>query len=294
VKAELSAFDGYLSDTGGNTPATRRTYVGETGRFLAWLFKTGTVSTTKMTPDAVREFIRIMSTRRAHLHHVVVALRSYFRFKAVGGMQVAGLLTAVPKTAQWRLARLPKILTKAETKRFLGSFDRTTEQGQRDYAIARCLTDLGLRAGETARLQLDDIDWRAGTVAIRGKGQRMQMLPLTQEVGAALAEYISGSRPKTSSRAVFIPLHAPLISATVGTIEVAMYAAAKRCGLLDKVKGPHVLRHSIAARLLESGATLEGIAGVLRHDSFDTTRIYTKVDMPSLRRVAMPWMGRTA
>lgn len=294
VKAELIAFDKYLIDVGGNTPATRRSYVGETRRFLSRLFNKRHFDAAQITPDRVRGFIKLMSSRRSHLHHVVVALRSYLRFKAVGGMQVTDLLAAVPKTAQWRLARLPKTLTVDETKNFLESFDRSTTQGRRDYAIARCLIDLGLRAGETARLQLEDIDWRAGTISIRGKGQRVQMLPLTNEAGAALVEYITKARPKTQSRAVFMALHAPLVPATATTIEAAMSAAARRCGLEEKVKGSHVLRHSIAARLLESGATLKGIADVLRHDSFDTTKIYTKVDLPALKRVAMPWIGRTA
>jgi site-specific recombinase XerD len=293
VKAELSAYDTYLTDVSGLTSDTRRSYLGEVENFLSRQFGTGKVDIAILAPEAVRRFIKEMSSRRLHLHHIVVALRNYFRFKAVGGGQVSRLLAAIPKTAQWRLARLPKTLTPAETARLLASFDRTTGQGRRDYAMARCLTDLGLRAGETARLQLDDVDWRAGTVRIVGKGQRMQVLPLTQAVGAALAEYMSKSRPKTSSRTVFMQLHAPIVAVTANIVGNAMSLAAQRCGLQDKVKGSHVLRHSIAARLLSSGATLKGIADVLRHSSFDTTRIYTKVDLQALRRVAMPWVGRT-
>ena len=294
VKAELSVYEAYLTDVCGLTSDTRSTYLGEVKNFLTMQFGAGKVDSAILTPEAVRRFIKEMSSRRSHLHHVVVALRSYFRFKAAGGMQAARLLAAIPKTAQWRLARLPKTLTPVETARLLASFDRTTRQGRRDYAMARCLTDLGLRAGETARLQLDDIDWRAGTLRIGGKGQRMQALPLTQKVGAAIAEYISKSRQKTSSRAIFVQLHAPIAAVTSGVVGNAMYYAAQRCGLQDKVKGSHVLRHSIAAQLLGAGATLKGIADVLRHTSFDTTRIYTKVDLQSLRDVAMPWLGRTA
>jgi integrase/recombinase XerD len=294
VRAELAAFEHHLEEVCGHTPLTCRGYLWIVKRFLSQGFNTGKLRLSLFTPAAVRAFLTEMSSRRSTLRHVRVALRSYFRFKAVGGMQVESLLAALPKTAQWSLARLPKTLTSSEIVEFLKSFDRTTAGGQRDYAMARCLIDLGLRGGETARLQLDDIDWRAGTVRISGKGQRVQVLPLPQEVGVALADYLRTSRPKTSNRALFMQLEAPVAAVTTCTVGSAMRRAARRCGLQDKVKGTHVMRHSIAGQLLNRGATLKGIADVLRHKSFDTTRIYVKVDLPALRRVAMPWLGRAA
>jgi site-specific recombinase XerD len=293
VEVELSAYDAYMTEVSGNTSNTRTAYLNVIRQFLSDVFGATEVSHAKFTPDAVRRFIGAMSKRHSRLTVVVPAMRSYLRFKAVAGVQVTALLAAIPKIAQWRLARLPKTLTSKEIAKLLKSFDRETEQGRRDYAIARCLTDLGLRAAETAQLRLDDIDWRTGVIKVQGKGQRVQMLPLTLEVGEALADYISKSRPKTSSRAVFMRLQAPIVPITTPAVSGAMRLAAQRCGLQDKMKGTHILRHSIAARLLNAGATLKGIADVLRHDSFDTTRIYTKVDLPALRRVAMPWVGRS-
>jgi site-specific recombinase XerD len=291
IGAELADYERHLQEVCGHTPQTRRGYLWVTKRFLSQLFGNGKFDSAMFTPGAIRDFVREMSSRRSGLCESR-KLRSYFRFKAVGGMQVAALLAAIPKTAQWSLARLPKTLTSAEIRRLLTSFDRMTGNGRRDYAMVRCLLDLGLRANETARLQLDDIDWRAGTVRVPSKGQRVAVLPLPRETGDALADYLRKSRPKTSSRALFMQLHAPVVAATAATVGGAVSRAARRCGLQAKLKGTHVLRHSIAARLLERGATLKGIADVLRHRSFDTTRIYLKVDMPALRRVAMPWVGR--
>jgi site-specific recombinase XerD len=293
VDAELAKYDRYLKEVSGLTANTRRTYWWELKYFLSSRFSNGRFYRAMLTPEAVREFIQVMSLRRSHLRHVAVALRSYFRFKAASGMQITSLRAAIPETPQWDLTRLPKTLSSAETAKFLRSFDRTTAPGRRDYAMARCMSDLGLRAGETARLQLDDIDWRVGIIRVRGKGQRVQVMPLPQGVGHALTEYIRKSRPKTPSRAIFMQLEAPVIAATVDVVRNAICQAARRCELQDKIKGTHVLRHSIAGRLLSRGATLKGISDVLRHTSFDTTRIYLKVDFPALRRVAMPWLGRT-
>ena len=107
-----------------------------------------------LTPEAVRAFITEVSPRRSSLSAIASQLRSYFRFKAVGGMQVTALLAALPKVAHWRLANLPKTLTSSEIDNFLKSFDRTTQSGVRDYAMGRCLVDLGLRANEAARRRL--------------------------------------------------------------------------------------------------------------------------------------------
>jgi site-specific recombinase XerD len=293
VDAELAKYDRYLKEVRGLTANTRSTYWWELKYFLSWRFSNGRFDSSMLTPEAVREFIQVMSLRRSHLRHVAVALRSYLRFKAVSGMQITSLRAAIPETPQWNLARLPKTLSTAETAKFLRSFDRTTASGQRDYAMARCMSDLGLRGGETARLQLDDIDWRSGIIRVRGKGQRVQVMPLSQDVGHALTEYIRNSRPKTPSRAIFMQLEAPVVAATADVVKNAIRQAARRSGLQDKIKGTHVLRHSIAGRLLSRGATLKGISDVLRHTSYDTTRIYLKIDFPALRRVAMPWVGRT-
>jgi site-specific recombinase XerD len=294
VAAELTAYELHLKDVCGLTYQTRRNYLWAAKHFLSWRFGKGKIRSSMLTPEAIRAFITEVSPRRSSLNPIVPQLRCYFRFKAVGGMQVTALLAALPKVACRRHAKLPKTLTSSEIDKLLKSFDLTTKSGGRDYAMARCLVDLGLRADEAARLRLDDIDWRAGTIQIRGKGQRVQLLPLPQKLGRACAEYIRKFRPKTTSRAVFMQLEAPVVAATANVVGRAMCRAAERCGLHDKMKGTHVLRHSIASRLLSRGATLKGIADVLRHKSFDTTRIYVKVDLSSLKRVAMPWVGRAA
>ena len=142
-------------------------------------------------------------------------------------------------------------------------------------------------------MRLDDLDWREGTVQIRGKGQRVDLLPLPRQTGQAIAQYLRHGRPCDSSRILFLRHQAPLDKPiTAGIVRQLVCRAAQRAGVSILTHGPHLLRHTAAQRLIESGATLKGIADFLRHRSLDTTTLYTKVDLHALRRVALPWTGR--
>jgi integrase/recombinase XerD len=204
------------------------------------------------------------------------------------------LVAAVPTAARWRLATLPSYLSQAELNKLMTlAFPPAGPQRQRDYAILRCLVDLGLRSCEVAALRLDDINWTNGTIAIpAGKSNRTDLLPLPAITGQALADYLRQGRPETNCRAVFVRHRAPL-DAPVDTcvIRSVVRQAAARSGLADRLHGPHQLRHSAATRMLEAGATLKEIADVLRHRSLDTTAIYAKVDQRRLNTIAQPWPG---
>jgi integrase len=225
------------------------------------------------------------------------AVRSYLRFRAVQHADpVESLLAAVPLAAHWRLATLPDYLEAHEIAALMAAFDRRRPQQQRDYAIVRCLVDLGLRSSEVAALRLDDIDWKNGTLTIRvGKAQRADVLPLPSITGHAIAEYLRKARPVTESRAVFVRHRAPLdLPVDASVIRSVIRQAATRSGLTDRLHGPHRLRHSAATRMLQGGASLKEIADVLRHRSLDTTAIYAKVDVPRLAAIAQPWPGGAA
>jgi integrase/recombinase XerD len=295
MEAELADFERYLTDVCGLMPSTRSNYLWVVRRFLSQRFGARTVRIEALTPQDIRAFVARSSAHRSPIstRAIGVGVRSYLRFKAVGGVSVERLCAAIPEAARWRLSGLPRSLMPEEIERLLGAFDRKDSQGQRDYAMARCLVDLGLRAGETARLQLDDVNWRAATLQIPGKGRRVQILPLPPRLGDALAQYLRHGRPSTGSRAVFIRVSAPRNRpVTADTVRKVMSRAAHRCGLGASWKGTHRLRHSMAARLLNRGATLKAIADILRHRSFNTTRIYAKLDLPALRTVVLPWPGR--
>jgi len=134
-----------------------------------------------------------------------VALRCYLRYRALQGDGVQALIAAVPTVAGWRHSGLPDTLSTKELSRFLDSFDRRSPSSRRGYAMARCLTDLGLRANEVIHLQLDDLDWREGTIRLaKSKSRRMDILPLPVLTGQAIAEYIQFARPKTKNRIPYL------------------------------------------------------------------------------------------
>ena len=170
--------------------------------------------------------------------------------------------------------------------------DQKTPEGRRNYAILQLLARLGLRAAEVATLTLNDLDWDAGEIIVRGKGGRYDRLPLPDEVGQALANYLRDGRPSCSTRRVFVRHRAPqrgfVNGEAIGTI---VHRALDRAGLHPAHKGAHLLRHSLATRLLRNGASLAEIGELLRHRDLNTTQIYAKVDESALRRLALPWPG---
>lgn len=186
------------------------------------------------------------------------------------------------------------MLSEAELDAFLKAFDRADPVGLRDYAIARCLLDLGLRGHEVTYLTLDSVNWRSATLTISStKSKRVQQLPLPVSTGEAIAQYLRQGRPQTVSRALFVRHRAPSDKPLgVPAIRNSMNRAFVRCGLRDRFCNTHVLRRTMATRLQRSGASVKEIADLLRHQSLDTASTYARVDLEGLRGVALPWPGR--
>jgi integrase len=296
VSEELRCFDTYLKDVRGLAPATRLYRLRYVRDFLLTQFGWGPIALECLKPDDICRFVTDRATgcqpRTAGI--IGDCLRSYLRFRRLRGQPTETLIAAVPRVAHWRLAALPDSLNDSELRGFVNAFDRTCPTGRRDYAMARCLVDLGLRASEVAFIQLDDLDWREGTLRIaKAKAKRTTLLPLPAQTGHAIVDYLRFGRPKTDSRALFVRHRAPR-DEPVGPslVRNAVRCAYARCGLAQRWTGTHVLRHSAASRLLRGGASLKDIADLLRHRSINTTTIYVKVDLPRLTAVALPWPGR--
>ncbi|MDR6504240.1 site-specific recombinase XerD [Burkholderia ambifaria] len=204
------------------------------------------------------------------------------------------LAAVVPSIRRWNLASLPSYLLPDQIQWvLLDASKRDTPVGRRDYAILLLLARLGLRANEIVSLDLDDIDWRAGTLVVHGKGRRCAELPLPADVGVALANYLKRGRPQSRSRQVFVRHLAPHRGfASSSAVFYIARSALDRAGI-DAVatRGAHLFRHSLATQLLKSGASLTQIGQLLRHESPDTTRIYAKVDVDALRALGLPWPG---
>lgn len=218
----------------------------------------------------------------------VTGLRSFLGFVHLDGVTERSLVPAVPKVSRRRLAGLPKGLEPDQVRQLLAACDADTAVGCRDLAILTLLVRLGLRRGEVAGLGLDDIDWRAGTIRVRGKGDCHERLPLPADVGRRMAEYLRHARPADAlGRTVFVRHFAPHHALGASRVSGIVADAARRAGL-GRVHA-HRLRHTAATELLRTGASLPEIGQLLCHRRVETTAIYAKVDRDTLRLIARPW-----
>jgi len=215
------------------------------------------------------------------------SLRSFLRFLHAEGLTCVELAAAVPAFAFWRQSGLPQPLTSAQVQALIGACDPTRPVGRRDLAVIACLLRLGLRCGEVAALRLDDLDWTNGTLTVRGKGNRVDLLPLPVDVGQALVDYLQQGRPATSERVVFLTAVAPFASLAPNSVSCIVGRAARRAGL--GTIHAHRLRHTAASATLNAGATLEEVAHLLRHASPATTAVYAKTDLSRLATLSRPW-----
>jgi site-specific recombinase XerD len=287
----------YLREERGLERATLLNYLPLVECFLLDRFGKGTVRLAQLTAADVTRFVRqrahTMSSGRAKL--LVTALRSFLRFAFLRGETARDLTASVPTVADWRHATLPRFIPAKDVCRILRACDRGTAVGRRDYAVLLLLARLGLRASEVVHMELEDIDWRVGELVVRGKGARHERLPLPQDVGAALVDYLRRDRVRCGSRRVFICMRAPH-RGFAGPVAICTIVrrAIERAGLQPPTKGAHLLRHSLATELLRRGASLAEIGNLLRHRSPDTTMLYAKVDLAALRQIALHWPGGAA
>jgi site-specific recombinase XerD len=219
----------------------------------------------------------------------VAELRSLLRFLFLMGLTPLPLATAVPPVAGWHDTALPAGISAENVQRLLDGCDRNTPSGIRDFAILTLVARLGLRSAEVARLELGDIDWRAGEIIVRGKARRQDHLPLPSDVGEALSAYLCHARPAAPIRQVFLARKAPTRAIRPDLVSDVARRACDRARV-PRV-GAHRLRHALATDLLRRGATLVEVGQILRHRDLATTAVYAKVDLGSLRSVALPWPG---
>jgi site-specific recombinase XerD len=245
----------------------------------------------QITAEQIHQFLieHTSGWKPASVHDLTVALRSFFRFLEFGGLAKPDLSRYVPHPCPWPLSQPPRTLGPEEQKTLLESFDRSIPAGKRDYAIALCCTELGLRACEVASLTLEDIDWRELTLRVQyTKQQRRRMLPLPSKVARAIADYLRSGRPETVNRSLFVrhrfPMGKPL---KADGLRDAVSRGFERAGM--SYTGTHILRHTWATRALQRGHTLKQIADILGHLSINTTSRYAHLNVEELREAVLPW-----
>lgn len=285
VDVLLTSYARFLREERGLAASTTAAYVLRARRFVTG-YGHGADLCPLRTGDVTRAVLREAGTVSAgSAQFFVVALRSFLRFGYLTGLIGTDLSAASLPVTGRRRSVLPQGISATDARALLGSCDRRTTVGRRDYAVILILLRLGLRACEVAALRLEDLDWRSGQVTVHGKGQRVDRLPLPVEVGAAIAAYLR--RPRTDRREVFLRVTAPRTGLERGGVSLIVRRACARGGLAPC--GAHRLRHSLACDMVHAGVPLHEIGQVLRHRDTTSTSIYARVDVEQLRTVARAW-----
>lgn len=283
----LASFAEYLLRERGLAAGTAIAYVGYARRFLAGLAGGGELSGVtagEVTGAVLRESVVVSASSAQYF---VTALRSFLRFCLIEGLVEADLSAAALTVTGRRRSSLPMGISRTDAAALLAGCDRRRALGRRDYAVMITLLRLGLRAGEAARLTLDDVDWRAGEIVVHGKGRHEDRLPVPADVGEAIAGYLRRGRPESSRRELFLRARAPIGALGRGGVSAIVRRACARAGVPGI--GAHRLRHTVACEMVSVGVPLPEIGQVLRHRSLQTTANYARVDLDRLRLLAQPW-----
>lgn len=286
----LADYERYLVGERGLSSGTVRHYLRCAKRFLTWLPGSTAESLSVLSAGQVTDYVMGWTSAANDTAVDMVtlpALRSLLRFLHTTGSISRPLAAAVP-AGRGRPAQvgMPRAAVHDDVRAVLAGCDRAGAAGRRDYAILLMMARLALRGGEVARLQLADINWRAGELTIHGKGGRVDILPLPADVGAAMADYLLHARPATGSRTLFVTLVAPFNPLATSSVTVMVARCCTRAGASRF--GPHGMRHAAACDLLAAGASMEEIGQLLRHAQQRTTAIYAKLDRARLAELARP------
>jgi integrase/recombinase XerD len=291
----VELYDDYLRTERSLSCRTRISYTPLVLQFLRSKFERGRVVLSKLSAsDAIKHLqdsARRLSSKSVQSRRT--AIKSFLQFARYRGDVKLDLAGCVPSVASWSLSTLPKSLPPGQVEKALAQTPRKTAVGRRDYAILLLLARLGLRASEVVNLTLEDVDWAASRITIRGKMNRLDQLPLPKDVGAAIADYLKhGPSRGPHLRRLFLSARAPRRGfKNAGSISFIVSQALQRAGIDSVRKGAHLLRHTLACEKLRQGCSLSEIGEILRHRSPDTTAIYAKVDLQALRPLALRWPG---
>ena len=294
VELRMQSYEGYLRHVRGLAPTTIASYLTFVRSFLQHCFASENVTLSRLSSQDVVEFVQQQAPR---LHpkrakQMSTALRSFLRYACYLGETGLELVGAVPSSANWQMLSIPRGICTEQAEKLLASIHRDTAAGRRDYAIVMLFARLGLRVSEVQRLRFDDIDWGNGTLRLQTKGKKCRTVPLTEELGEAIVDYLCHGRPKCASRHVFVRAQAPVEEfRNVSSICAIIGRAIARGGIVAPTNGTHQFRHGLAIQMLRRKLSLEQIGDVLGHSHPDTTRIYAKVDLEALRSLALPWPG---
>lgn len=290
----LDRFGDYLAGDRALRPATVQNYLNQTRPFLSWRATLAGDDFSTLTANEITGFLLFRGAGQSvgSVRVAATALRALLRWMFLVQITPAALAAAVGPIAYSSYGGLPRALTGDQMALVAAQADLSRSGSCRNRALFLVFSRLGLRSVEAACLRLDDISWRLGTVMVRGKGGRMETMPLPPDVGAALSDYLHDERPASAHRQVFLGVSAPHAPLTRNGVSVVVTSLGRRAGIGSRI-GAHRLRHSAATAVIRRGGTLTEAAQLLRHESITTTVIYAKADLGALRTLTRAWPGQT-
>ncbi len=276
---------------------TLKLRTGHLTRFFDWLDSDSPLEKlSTLSPDEIQTFFLNYCKPRGYASRrsMQAALRTFLRFCFVRGYLKQELDGVVPTLRTYKLSGLPRGIEHEEAQKLLDTINRSTEAGRRDYAILQLLYTYGVRGGQVRALQLDDINWEQSQICfLAQKNGKESRLPLTEDVGNSLLDYLQYVRPKVPYPEVFITLRAPYGPLRHSSSLYEIVARHMRRGnIKSPTYGTHTFRHCFASRMLQKGHSLKFIADMIGHRSLQTTFIYTKVDFIKLKDVGLQWPGQ--
>lgn len=292
IEIKVASYATYLTQVRGLAAPTVAQHSTAAAEFLAHMgYEAKPARLAEITGRDVEAFMRTVGGRlgRASLQHTASQIRSFLRFLASSGEAPPGLDSQIDTPRVYRDEQLPRSLPWESVGTLLRSIDRTSRLGLRDYTMLLLIATYGLRSSEVVALRLDDIEWRAERIRIpQRKTSGSFWLPLTDEVGAALLDYLRRGRPALAYREVFLRGRAPAGVLKPTALFDVFQKWSRRSGLHIPVQGAHCLRHSYAVHLLRQGTSLKTIGDLLGHRSLESTCVYLRLAVEDLRDVALP------
>lgn len=295
IRHELDRFGSHLRNVRGLADSTIRGYMAPLKEFLEHL---GFDEYPGVLADLTLKQIDGYLEKRAHglkrrtVQNTVSFLRTFLRFEHEQGIIPKPLHEMIDSPRIYRHERLPRALPWETVRALLASIDRNNPRGIRNYTILLIMATYGMRSSEVASLALDDIDWNIGVIRIhQQKSGSSLVLPLTDEVGAALVKYMEKARPEVDCRELFLRQIAPLGPITESAVTGLFHSCIAQSGLDIPQRGPHCIRHSFAVHMLRRGTALKTIGDLLGHKDARSTCTYLRLATEDLRDVALPVPG---
>lgn len=291
-ESHAAFFEEYFCATNsGKALSTLKTYRFFLMNIAQYLTDTGQRDISEVNAETIRNFalsLARFSQPVANRNMRVLSDVLHYAYKK--GLHSKDLSCICPKVMVYRNQRIPSVFTEEEIDSMLSQIDRKSPMGKRDYAILLLAKKTGLRSGDIRRLKFSNFHWNTGTLEItQNKTSKILVLPLMEDVGLAIIDYLQNSRPQIQSDYIFVGIKAPFKEhlGRMNLIAKKYMLQAGIEGLETRRPGLHALRHSLASTMLEKGAPIHLISGVLGHQSFETIRNYAKVNMAQLRQCAL-------